>query len=358
MIDHLIARAVRDADWALSKAAQIVVDANSRFHWMYLVACLVIAAAIFAVRAARSNRSLRGLTAYLFPKEIYRNPSAAIDLQLFIVNKIVSPVRLFIPYMSTAFVAAYVTSAMAHAFGESGPILPVNVVTMALFTIGLVAALDLGEYITHRLHHQVPVLWEFHKVHHSAEVLTPMTVQRMHPMYSVLDIVIRSLVAGPFQGLFAYATAGEVDAYTILGANVIMAVYYAAGSHLRHSHIWWSWGPVVSRIVISPAQHQVHHSYLPRHLDKNFGEVFAIWDWVWGTLYVPKGQEDLKLGVGGEQPHRTLWQAYTVPFIEAARLIRRGPTAALRFEKPAAPPRPDVARVEPVGLTQETRSVA
>lgn len=362
MIDQYFARAAELAEWVLSKSTQIVADTNSRFYWMYLLAFLVIAAAIFAVRAGRSNRSLRSLAAYIFPKDIYFHPSAAIDLQLYVANKFVSPVRVFLPYMSTAFVAAYVTSGMAHMFGDAGPILPVNFVTMALFTIGLMAALDLGEYITHRLHHQIPVLWEFHKVHRSAEVLTPMTVQRMHPMYSILDIIIRSIVSGLFQGLFAYASAGEVSAYTILGANAVLAFYYVAGSHLRHSHIWWSWGPVLSRIVISPAQHQIHHSYLPQHLDRNYGEIFALWDWAWGTLYVPKGQEELKLGIGGEQPHATLWQAYMAPFGEAARLIRRGPMAALRFERAGgnvdAAPRPETVTAPTSMTLNDQRSVA
>ena len=64
-------------------------------------------------------------------------------------------------------------------------------------TIRLLLLLDIGHYISHYIQHKVPFFWEFHKVHHAAEVLTPVTAFRAHPVESILD----SLFQGPLQAL-------------------------------------------------------------------------------------------------------------------------------------------------------------
>src|SRR5690606_34693681 len=112
---------------------------------------------------------------------------------------------------------------------------------------------------------------------------------------------------------------------TLFGSNVIFALFHLLGSNLRHSHIWWSFGPTLSRILISPAQHQIHHSKAPQHWNRNYGEVFALWDWLFGTLYVPGPQrEPLEFGIAGTegQEHDTLLKAYLVPFLNCARILR------------------------------------
>jgi sterol desaturase/sphingolipid hydroxylase (fatty acid hydroxylase superfamily) len=64
---------------------------------------------------------------------------------------------------------------------------------------------------------------------------------------------------------------------------------------------------------------------LPRHINKNYGEVFAIWDWLFGTLYVPKEREKLVLGLrpGGEQPHASIAKVYVRPFIDFWAVVTR-----------------------------------
>ena len=53
----------------------------------------------------------------------------------------------------------------------------------------------------------------------------------------------------------------------------------------------------LGRIFVSPAHHQVHHSGNPKHFNKNFGSCLALWDWMFGTLYVPeKEREPLSFG--------------------------------------------------------------
>jgi sterol desaturase/sphingolipid hydroxylase (fatty acid hydroxylase superfamily) len=67
----------------------------------------------------------------------------------------------------------------------------------------------------------------------------------------------------------------------------------------------------------------VHHSIERRHYNKNYGEIFAFWDWAFGTLYIPEKDEVIRFGLGdanGEpipQPYPTLRAALVMPFIES-----------------------------------------
>jgi sterol desaturase/sphingolipid hydroxylase (fatty acid hydroxylase superfamily) len=102
--------------------------------------------------------------------------------------------------------------------------------------------------------------------------------------------------------------------------NVIDFSWNITGSNLRHSHVWLAYPGWLSRILISPAMHQIHHSEDKRHHDKNMGNIFAFWDWMAGTLYVPKGYEPLRFGLGDAGAgHDTFWGLLKQPFVDAWR---------------------------------------
>ena len=65
-------------------------------------------------------------------------------------------------------------------------------------------------------------------------------------------------------------------------------VFIHAYVHLQHSHMWISFRGLLGRVFISPAHHQVHHSDNPKHFNTNYGSCLALWDWMFGTLYVPR----------------------------------------------------------------------
>jgi sterol desaturase/sphingolipid hydroxylase (fatty acid hydroxylase superfamily) len=208
---------------------------------------------------------------------------------------------------------------------------------MALLTLVFAAVADFSTYLVHRLHHENPVLWPFHAVHHSAEVLTPVTLYRKHPVYDVLGGLLRATLVGITTGIVVYAFFGKVGVLALGGANLVYCAFNFVGSNLRHSHIWFGYGPVLERIFISPAQHQVHHSRLPVHHDKNYGEIFALWDWMFGTLYLPRGEEKFEIGLADAagnplpQPHASLRSALLEPFVSSGRALRQ--SAAMRFRK-------------------------
>jgi hypothetical protein len=187
-------------------------------------------------------------------------------------------------------------------------------------TVASVLAMDLGLFLAHYLQHRVPVLWEFHKVHHSAQVLTPLTAYRMHPVDDVLAMSLSGLFAGVVLGTFNFLQPGNAGAATVLGLNAALFLYYASGYNLRHSHVWLSYGSVLSRVFISPAQHQIHHSKAPQHFDKNFGFIFAFWDVWFGSLYVPRAKEHIEVGLPDreDEAYSSVLALYLLPFKRSA----------------------------------------
>jgi sterol desaturase/sphingolipid hydroxylase (fatty acid hydroxylase superfamily) len=195
-----------------------------------------------------------------------------------------------------------------------GALVVAGVVGMVLF--------DIGHYISHYIQHKYAFFWEFHKIHHAAEVLTPVTAFRAHPVEAILD----SLFQGPLQALgltiFFYLYGVELSMATLIGINAVFPIYYLLDS-LRHSHLWISFGPKLEHIFSSPAQHQIHHSSASQHLNRNLANYFSFLDWIGGTLYVPKQQENLEFGLAeGPDPELAdVWSLYWVPMKKAFRRL-------------------------------------
>ena len=199
----------------------------------------------------------------------------------------------------------------------------------------LFLAYELGYWFNHWLSHKVPVLWEFHKVHHTAEVLTPLTNFRVHPIYA-LDLRQHSRRSRPRSPTASAITCSARPPINTRSAdtNIILVLFIHAYVHLQHSHMWISFRGVLGRIFVSPAHHQVHHSGNPKHFNKNFGSCLALWDWMFGTLYVP-AQEARAAGVRLSGPRRCAHRQGRVG--GAVRQRRRPSQAALPQQAPAIP---------------------
>jgi sterol desaturase/sphingolipid hydroxylase (fatty acid hydroxylase superfamily) len=111
-------------------------------------------------------------------------------------------------------------------------------------------------------------------------------------------------------------------------ANAGYVIFIIFGANLRH--IWLSFVPMPGQIFISRAQHQIHHSLERKHYNKNYGEAFAIWDRMFGSLYVPKSHENVQHGLSDEngariaQPYATLCAALMVPFVDCWHTLWKG----------------------------------
>jgi sterol desaturase/sphingolipid hydroxylase (fatty acid hydroxylase superfamily) len=188
--------------------------------------------------------------------------------------------------------------------GRPAPLTPW--IASSLLTIGLFLAYELGYWVDHRLSHAIPFLWAFHRVHHTAEQLSPLTNFRVHPVDSIVYLNILALFIGLTHGALTYWLGSGLSQFSIANNNVILFVFMFLLIHLQHSHVWIPARGFWGRIIQSPAHHQLHHSTNSAHFNRNFGGCLAVWDWLFGTLLIPeKHRERLAFGVEseGENPH-------------------------------------------------------
>jgi sterol desaturase/sphingolipid hydroxylase (fatty acid hydroxylase superfamily) len=309
------------------------------------IAGALVFAALFYIDVRRRRRhriSVLGFFKSVFPARILWHPSSRLDMRLWIVNTIVFASAYGFAVIGS-FVWRHATLAVLEfAFGpREAIVLPVWAI-LTIATLVQVLAYELGYWIAHYLFHTVPALWEFHKLHHSAEVLTLMTEMRMHPFEIVSFVNIIGLCTGMTLGLLTYAFGPYVRPFTLFDANAFLMLFIFTIGHLRHSHMWIAFTGLAGRVFQSPAHHQIHHSNQPRHFNKNLGFVLAIWDWLFGTLYVPETYERLTFGLGAENIRfNTLVKSFALPFAASASHLTKWATpwragAALAAPEPEA----------------------
>jgi sterol desaturase/sphingolipid hydroxylase (fatty acid hydroxylase superfamily) len=179
-------------------------------------------------------------------------------------------------------------------------------------------------------------------VHHQAEVLSPLTVFRVHPLDTVIYYNILALFMGVANGVMCYAFGITAYQYALSDTNLILVIFIHAYVHLQHSHLWIAFRGLAGRIFMSPAHHQVHHSSNPVHFNKNLGSCLSLWDWLFGTLYVPAAQsENLRFGVAPDgRDAQTITALYISPVVHAARHLTgsRDESAAERAAPVASEP--------------------
>ena len=296
-------------------------DPRKRVFLGYIFLSVVIA---FLWLLLAQGYSVKRSLKFIFDKKILLSNSSRSDFILFLINRglllFISPLLVSQLAIATIIFHSlhYLSWLRSGMFSEASTALIITLFTIFVFILD-----DFTKYIVHRWMHKWPVLWSLHKVHHSATTLTPLTIYRTHPLEGVLFILRGSFAQGLSISLFVFLFGNSVDIYTILGVNIIVFMFNALGSNLRHSHIgiqYWKW---LEYILISPAQHQLHHSIAEEHYDKNFGGTLAIWDWLFGSLSHSENTNTLKLGIISDQsdtPHK-ISNLYLKPLIEINSLI-------------------------------------
>ena len=83
----------------------------------------------------------------------------------------------------------------------------------------------------------------------------------------------------------------------MFGVNLTIVFFHVTGSNLRHSHININYWPWLERLLMSPAQDQLHHSVAEEHYDKSFGAGLSIWDWMFGSMHLSEPDRELTYGL-------------------------------------------------------------
>ncbi len=142
-----------------------------------------------------------------------------------------------------------------------------------LFMLAGLLLLDLiGAYFVHWAEHKVKWMWRFHLVHHTDRNVDTTTANRHHPGESVFR--------------FVFTTLGVL----VVGAPIALIFLYqslsALLSQFNHANIQFpaSLDRALSWVIVTPAMHRVHHHYALPYTDTNYGNIFSIWDRLFGTF--------------------------------------------------------------------------
>lgn len=261
--------------------------AQHRLYWGYLLAALAVAVVyhIGTLLAKRQwqkdspRQMLRALWVNLASRQ------ARLDYQFWFLNTLIK-VLLIAPWMLSAnTVAKWVLSQSMpdFLFAARHHLAALSISQIAIFyTVVLYLASDLSRYFLHRLMHTVPILWEIHKVHHSATHLNPVTFYRVHPLENILFGLRYALVAGAVTGVFIALFGARLSLWDVAGVNALVYFFNILGANLRHSEVYLRYPSWIEGIFISPAQHQLHHQY--KTSMRNYGSGLAIWDALFGSL--------------------------------------------------------------------------
>lgn len=137
--------------------------------------------------------------------------------------------------------------------------------------VGLLLLDFIGAYLVHWAQHKVKWMWRFHLIHHTDPHVDTTTANRHHPIESVFR--------------FAFTTLGAV----VAGAPMYLIMLYqtmsAALSQFNHANIQFPrWlDRIIGWVIVTPSMHRVHHHYVLPYTDSNYGNIFSIWDRLFGT---------------------------------------------------------------------------
>ncbi len=256
------------------------LDPSRRLFWGFMLSALVLACVTVAWRQRRLD--LRAQLKSLLDRRYWLHRSSLQDVGWLFFNSGLRALVL-VPVLGTHLAATVAVAGWLQGTLGDAPALALPFAAIGIgYTLAFFVLEDVSRFGLHYALHKVPLLWRFHRVHHSAEILTPLTLYRIHPVEALLYYVRGLVVFGLVSGVFIYLFRDQVHGYDILGVDLLGFLFNMLGANLRHSPVWLSFGRLEA-VLVSPAQHQIHHSAAPEHRDTNFGTCLALWDRLAGT---------------------------------------------------------------------------
>ena len=159
-----------------------------------------------------------------------------------------------------------------------------NLSTLNSIILGLLVLDLIGAYIPHLVQHKVKLLWYIHIVHHTDHKVDTTTANRHHPFESIVRFIFT------FIGIF------------ISGAPIGLVLMYQSisviASQFNHANIRLNdkIDKILSYVIVSPNMHKVHHHSFMPYTDSNYGNIFSLWDRLFGT-YMELDRDKIIFGI-------------------------------------------------------------
>lgn len=162
--------------------------------------------------------------------------------------------------------------------------------------------LDYGNYVWHMLNHKLGFLWRFHQVHHADLDLDVSTALRFH----VGEILASVLFRG------AWAAGLGASPKSVL----IYEILFEGATNFHHSNLRLNENTDknLSRLIVTPRMHGIHHSIVRNETDSNYCIIFTFWDRLHHTFRQDIPQEQINIGIPYIRDHKTALSLMSMPF--------------------------------------------
>lgn len=204
------------------------------------------------------------------PQKVFRK-GFGVDLGYFFITSLLPAALLSAPMGTVAWL---LHRAMPDRFLEFTASWPLWLKTVVALIAG-----EVGYYWAHRMSHEIPFLWRFHSIHHSAEEVDFLVNTRAHPV---------DFLFGRFCALIPIYVLGLGSPRTAGGTlvPVIATLITTTWGFFIHANLRWRFGPL-EWIISTPAFHHWHHT-LSGPINRNYSSTLPWLDRIFGTHYLPK----------------------------------------------------------------------
>ncbi len=265
---------------------KIIDVLTSQLPWIAGMAVLFTVLGLFRSQACNPGTSW------------WKNRGLVTDLQYSFLLPIIMPYfRVTILASLMALIWGQMSEASVQDFLDHGrgPLSTLPFVAQAaIFMLGV----DFLSYWLHRIFHDGH-FWPFHAVHHSSEDLDWTSTYRAHPVDSLMRNGLSTAI------MLALGIPMQVAVF-LIPFDILSAAFV-------HANLNWSLGPL-RYLVATPLFHRWHHTSPAEGGNMNFASTFSIWDWMFGTFYMPKGKLPVEYGVDDPNFPQDIVGQMIVPF--------------------------------------------